>query len=174
MKKDCITYLYDLANMGFLVWQNLSMNKNVESELILKNSFSTNASCLTLTYSMFITPIDREDIATFSLMLHRFNAYSVDLSSYKQKHFPNRDIKKFASPIIKIRKKLCDVFKDKFPTSPDSLIHEIEHLPEEDHQIGFSPMGLIAEHNLFEKIERCYFHSIETVDKIICALIKNV
>ncbi|MBQ6701507.1 MAG: hypothetical protein IJN17_00960 [Clostridia bacterium] len=173
MKRNIFTYLYNLAKIGLCIWRDLADNKKCDIELCLKSSFSTNTSCLELANSMLVTPIDRDDIVTLSLSLHRFNVYSAELFSYKNKFFAERNIKKHTTPISDIFQRTCNAFENGFPSSLDGLICILPNLPEDDYQNHFSAVGLIAEHTLFEKIKKCYDYAVEIHDKIIYAVIKN-
>ena len=177
MKKKRFDPFDDLCKMCKIGYTLLNVPHNSDTTQTIKMSANIKNSIIEDTAKQFITPIDREDIITLSLLLHRLN---ISLTTIPRK---TADTSTFFSCLSDIILLITDTLKNNLKTLPEQLSLKNDSISdkfENEYNKLWQPnlSSTVERKNLlkyifFDKIRKCYDQMNEIVDFLVMAIVKN-
>jgi hypothetical protein len=174
LKNDCFFYLKKLSQTSLLLCDALENKTNYDPSRLLKESKLQKEQCIDYSVKTFMPPINREDIVTLSLLLHRLNINIASVIFFKNQNYPSADILKqlsgLHSAVIKADKALDNKLSLK---TVNTLSNEQSY---DDHPLfnnNFTTSSVISAYNLFSKIDRCENLAWQICDYLVRTAVKN-
>ncbi len=144
---------------------------------LIKKSMQLKNMIIDKTQKLFITSIDREDIITLCLMLHRLN---ITISNLPKKQ---KETQKLFSHILSIITVIQEELKNNLKSSPTLFLEKCDSiffLFENDCKSAFSEntAELYERKNLlkqyfFGRIRKCFDQAFDITDFLAMAMVKN-